>query len=289
MKRILFFLRSYSLGLRLPVLFLLLFEKVLNSRLRRMIFGNSLVESRSILGFILDNHGKITPLKNGMLVNWNCHGKVMEMFLRWSSSDFAVFEQVIIKEEYSPIVHKIKKMNQECAVIVDVGANIGCAGILFSAFFPNAFIVAIEPDPANYIQLQSNFKRNLKGRYALLKKALWHETTMLNIKNNFKDGRDWSKSVENEPGEVRGTTLRAIIDSHNLRGIDLLKIDIEGAEKHLFKDIEFEQVLLKVKFLAMEVHDVNDEKTISRRLENLNYDLFNDGETLFAVNQKMFL
>src|SRR5580658_8763013 len=62
-----------------------------------------------------------------------------------TSSDTAVFRQVFIEQEYLPIydIPNVKR-------ILDLGANTGMATVAFLNRFPDAEIVALEPDAENH-------------------------------------------------------------------------------------------------------------------------------------------
>jgi FkbM family methyltransferase len=285
MKRFFFLLKAFPAKFRLKILFLLAVERVISPTLRYRVFANFLIESRSIVGYIFTNHGKVVPYSDGMDVTWMMNGREYSMLLRWHSSDFLAFEQVIIREEYLPIVEKLSQSGAECSVIVDAGANIGCSSIYFASFFKQATIVAIEPDPQNFIQLNTNVRRNLSAKYVLLEKALWHKAGQFRMNNKFKDGRNWSMSIDHEVGATEATTLSAITTDLRIQTIDLLKVDIEGAEKELIANDAFLHQLKQTRFLAMEVHEAEDVETFTTNLRSIHYEVFSRKETLFGVNK----
>src|SRR5438128_3211500 len=64
------------------------------------------------------------------------------IMLRSGTSDLATFEQIFVWEDYDlPMIGMPE-------LIIDGGANIGCATIYFANRFPNARIIAVEPDEA---------------------------------------------------------------------------------------------------------------------------------------------
>ena len=73
--------------------------------------------------------------------------------IRTGTSDLAIFDEVVIDHGYR------FPLDQEPQVIVDAGANIGMATLWFKARWPNAMVIAIEPDASNFALLE----RNLKG------------------------------------------------------------------------------------------------------------------------------
>src|ERR1700730_4260267 len=62
-----------------------------------------------------------------------------------TSSDSAVFRQIFIEQEYQSLFGM-----PDVKCILDLGANTGLASVAFLNRFPNAQVVAVEPDPDNY-------------------------------------------------------------------------------------------------------------------------------------------
>src|SRR6478735_7707633 len=84
------------------------------------------------------------------LVSGNIRNYKHPIYLRNGSSDVHVFSQVIYDREYE-LKYRVKP-----TVIVDCGANIGLATIFFKNKFPDATIIAVEPESSNFKVLQKN-------------------------------------------------------------------------------------------------------------------------------------
>jgi hypothetical protein len=107
----------------------------------------------------------ISPLLHRWLVRTK-KSKWISIRLRPRTSDLSVFNQVFIEEEYmfSRIkrTEEIKKYQDgilgrgERPLIIDCGAYIGLSGIYFKGLFPNAMVLAVEPDPENFESLKRN-------------------------------------------------------------------------------------------------------------------------------------
>ncbi|MCF8044280.1 MAG: FkbM family methyltransferase [Desulfarculaceae bacterium] len=166
--------------------------------------------------------------------------------LRSFSSDIDVFEQIFIDEDYRFDV------NFEPKTIVDAGANIGLSAIYFALAFPGADIMALEPESTNYELLETNTEEF--PHITPIKKGLWYKNSRLNITN--PDEAKFSFSLEENdksPDAVDGVTVDSLIQEHGLETIDILKIDIEGAEKEVFA--EKPAWLSRVKIIFIELHD----------------------------------
>src|SRR4029077_9668049 len=83
-------------------------------------------------------------------LNWKKKIKmpnIPAMHLRNGSSDLPVFRQIFMDYEYA-----LHLNTSSVRTIIDGGANIGLAGVYFSSQYPQAKIIGIEPDDANYQQ-----------------------------------------------------------------------------------------------------------------------------------------
>lgn len=173
--------------------------------------------------------------------------------LRIPSSDLSTYKQIFIKQEYD---FTVKSQPQ---IIVDAGANIGLASIYFANKYPNAKIIAIEPEQSNFKLLKNNIAPYFN--IITLQAALWHKNEEINL---FDPGRGkWGFMVEkkNESESLSGgiyhavtaMTLDKVMENYNLEKIDILKIDIEGAEKEVFSDSS--SWIEKVDSIIIELHD----------------------------------
>jgi FkbM family methyltransferase len=137
--------------------------------------------------------------------------------------------------------------------ILDCGANVGLASLFFRRAYPQARITAFEADPALHAILSANLRANgasdIESRHA----ALWTSTGTLTF---HCEGSD-SGMIGSLPGAVDAPSMQ--VPSLRLRDvldegpIDLLKLDIEGAEDPVLADCE--PVLHRVKALVMDLHE----------------------------------
>ena len=68
------------------------------------------------------------------------------------SSDPQVFDQIFINGDLASLIGRVG----DARTIIDLGANIGFASIVFLNSFPNAFVLAVEPDPKNAVMCACN-------------------------------------------------------------------------------------------------------------------------------------
>jgi FkbM family methyltransferase len=133
--------------------------------------------------------------------------------------------------------------------ILDCGANIGLSVIYFKRLYPQAQITTFEADPDICKILAENVAAQGINDVTIVNKAVWNEETTLTF---FKEGGDGGRIEEARDGraaiKVPTTRLKPYMD----RDIDFLKIDIEGAEYEVLKDISPD--LSRVKNIFVEYH-----------------------------------
>lgn len=132
--------------------------------------------------------------------------------------------------------------------ILDCGANVGVSCLYFRKRFPNARITAFEPDPEIFAYLQSNLASAGCLGVELIPKGVWSSNTTLRFQS---EGADAGR-IGNEEGktviEIPTVRLRDFLN----KSVDLLKIDIEGAETEVILDIA--PCLGKVRNIFVEYH-----------------------------------
>jgi FkbM family methyltransferase len=140
--------------------------------------------------------------------------------------------------------------------IIDCGANIGLSVIYLKHNFPGAEIVAFEPDSANFDLLSRNVHAMGFDHITLRKEAVWKKNTVLHFSGRGStDSRIESESNSGSV-EVQAVRLRDLLT----RKVDFLKIDIEGAEIDVLKDLDGH--LQQVNNMFVEYHgtfEQNDE------------------------------
>lgn len=210
--------------------------------------------------------------------------------LRSKGSDWNVFKQIFQYQEYKSLVKTLQLNQVEPTVILDLGANIGLTTLYFKKFFPNAEVICLEPDRKNFAQLSLNTATLAK--VTLINAAVWNKCAPLIEDNAFRGGDDWSKSYKEEnkditSTQIEGITIHNILKQHNKNHIDVLKIDIEGAERFIFNESSSDLSFLTVtRVIALEIHDeFNIRETINQILKNYGFILFEAGELTIGIKK----
>lgn len=150
---------------------------------------------------------------------------------RYGTSDASVFWQVFVCEDYAPVCHG------DANVIVDCGANVGYTSAYLASRYPGARVLAIEPDAANCAMVARNLA-SYGSRITVINKAIWSTPGPLKLVAPEAARGEWGIQVRAcAPGEapdVDATTIPELMQHAGIREIDILKVDIEGAELALF-------------------------------------------------------
>jgi FkbM family methyltransferase len=175
------------------------------------------------------------------------------VYLRLRTTDVSVFEEIIINSEYSIGPSRPPR------TIVDAGANIGLTSVFFANKFPHATIVAVEPERSNFEMLKTNVAPY--SNIVPFHSALWKEDTLLTLSDPGM-GHWGYQTREKRHGDtadrgVPGTTVEGLMKRHGWEFIDILKIDIEGAEKEVFEASA--AWIDRVGIIIVELHDRSKE------------------------------
>lgn len=195
------------------------------------------------------------------------------IFVRPGTADIRVVLNNVIREQYGKIKFKNKPK-----VIVDAGAYIGDTSAYFLSKFESARVVSLEPDIRNY----KIAKRNLnpyEDRVKLLNKGLYSEEAMMGI-----SGEGTGVSLSEEGSDVECLSMKELMSELSTNRVDLLKMDIEGAEKDIFSSKNLEWIN-KVHNLIVEVHDKNFEKDLVKLLSKKSYNLRKHRSVLYFTKK----
>jgi len=159
------------------------------------------------------------------------------------------FDILFLSQEYRFLPRSLRPR------IVDCGSNIGLSVLWFKHQFPDATIVAFEPDPAAFAVLMRNVARNRWSGVELRNEAV---CASAGRKPFFYDpARPGSvlMSLRRECGLPGSEEVAGVRLSQFLQGeVDLLKLDVEGAEVEVVEDLAANGCLPLVRALVLEYH-----------------------------------
>lgn len=150
--------------------------------------------------------------------------------------------------------------------ILDCGANIGLASLYFARRYPRARITAFEPDPTLAELCRRNLAANGASRVELVEAALWREDGPVRF---VQEGTD-SGTIASLGARVDGPVLQ--VSGRRLRHwleapVDILKLDIEGAEFDVLDDSR--DALSAVRCLILDLHEFDPSHRQTGRIFDL--------------------
>lgn len=167
-------------------------------------------------------------------------------------SDTSVIDEIFVDRLYRCVEDIIPELNNP---ILDIGAHIGLFSIYARILNPEIDIIALEPEPTNFDILKINIKQNHTKNITSRQIALTHTDDKKIPLYISADSHNHSTTSPNhsttEPLRPRrislgrinhimvpATTLDKVISKYNLDTIGLLKMDIEGAEYEILKNMK---------------------------------------------------
>lgn len=181
-------------------------------------------------------------------------GTVRRVTVRPSTGDLFILYEIMAREIYRVAAATLDPSSVK--TVVDCGANIGMSALYFASRYPSARIISIEPDPANFELLVHNTRD--EPRIAAVRAAV--VGTPQGPVRLTQDRPAWGNRIADAGGgsagiEVRTLTMGQVMAEHAISSIDLLKVDIEGAEQQMFSEPGF---LDCVRYVLIELHEPYD-------------------------------
>jgi FkbM family methyltransferase len=214
--------------------------------------------------------------------------------LRRKSTDLSVFTQVFLNQEYRPVVDFIDKhwSRERVLEIVDAGGYTGMTTIYFHQFFQKARVVILEPNARNFELLKRHIEVNHLENVFPICAGLWNTDTKLAEGEKFRDGGEWSFSVRPAGGAdeevVDGISLDSLMKRYAMDSVDILKMDVEGAEREIFQDEEqVSRLLSRARCLAIEIHEEYDKGgRLQELLRKNSFEWIKSGELTIGYNTR---
>jgi len=166
-------------------------------------------------------------------------------------SDLSVIDEFFVDKMYRSIDSIIPNLENP---ILDIGAHIGMFSLYASTLNPEIKIIALEPEPDNFELLKENLKTNHCKNVITKQVALTHtQETKTNLYISKDTHTHSIVSKTDSSIEVNTTTLGKLITQNKLEKISLLKMDIEGAEFEIIKNLS-DETWNKIQYLVIEYH-----------------------------------
>lgn len=183
--------------------------------------------------------------------------------MRTFSGDIDIFYEIFWKKTY--VIPENIATN--FTTIVDLGAHIGLTAIDFALHYPQAKILAVEASEKNFNLLRSNTSRF--SNITCIHAAAYPHNGSVRFNS---DGISYNSKISDSGLEVRAISVQSLIKEHGIERINLLKIDIEGAEELLLQHQN--TWLNSVDHIIIEIHAHYSINHLRRDLEPFGFTVY---------------
>lgn len=169
-----------------------------------------------------------------------------------------LYREIFMDEQYKFVSNKSKPL------IIDCGSNIGVAVLYFKKLFPESRIIAFEPNPHTFRLLEKNISVNNLKNVETHNKALWHEETVISFFIDENVGTLLGSVRKDRGGDhelkIRTEKLSDLLAQYDK--VDMLKMDVEGAEINVIDDLKRNNMIQKADRYIIEYHhNISDDKS----------------------------
>lgn len=233
--------------------------------------------------YLLKNDIKAIPLHQkylyASLINYIKIPKYYLLF--WD--DIIVFREIFIEKSYEK-EFIVKKGD----VILDIGASIGWYSCKMSDLVgETGKIIAIEPNPDNFYYLKKNIEKNNLKNIIPLNIGVWSSKRKMNLTSNkygslleYLQKSDDLKYCQSKIN-VELNTIDNIVLDLKLEKINLIKMDIEGAEIEAIKGAK--NALTRSKNICLifsayhkDISGIESYRTLFPILKKMKFKIFNE-------------
>jgi len=186
-----------------------------------------------------------------------------------------LFDQIFIWREYATKIHS------ETPLIIDCGSNIGLSVIFFKREYPLSRIIAFEPDKETFGFLKDNIQRNNLGNIKIHNSAVYDVVGTINFYSDLDRksfvGMSTTKRLAEKNLRLKVTKVPSVLLSDYFsEPVDLLKMDIEGSELKVFRELHYKRKLCLVKQMFIEYHHdmTNPDNSLGKLLSILELEKF---------------
>jgi FkbM family methyltransferase len=182
---------------------------------------------------------------------WIDRDRPTTLTLRPFAGDLFVLYEVLAFNAYHIAPSLLPAENVR--VIVDCGANIGVTSLFLAARYPRARILSVEPHPENFALL----KTNVESIPRILPIRACVTGTSQNVVRFTADQAAWGNRIATDANTdansvwVPAITIEELCKRNGIEKIDLLKLDIEGAEQQVLENGTF---LARTENIVVELH-----------------------------------
>ena len=177
--------------------------------------------------------------------------RLLEYEVSYFNADtlFALFRDLFLARVYEA------HFDNDRPIIIDCGSNIGMSIFFFKTMYPGAQIVGFEPNPVQFDLLSKNIEINELTDTMVLQKAVSDSRGTIDFFLNENDPGSLNMGLVQRNSEAPKISVECeLLSDHISDPVDLLKLDIEGAEESVLRDLERSGKLQSIKLIVCEYH-----------------------------------
>ena len=171
--------------------------------------------------------------------------------------DFTIFYEVerfindvIVKKEYQKYLDKSNILKQKDLKVIDLGCNIGVFS--FYIYDKASIIYAVDLSSGCIELLKQTINFNKFDKIKPICQAIAGANKKVNVTSI--ESTNGGNCINTGSFKTNAITLAQLFKNNNIEYIDLLKIDIEGAEYEVFEATDFKDIRDKIKVIIGECH-----------------------------------
>ena len=191
--------------------------------------------------------GRLKSLKKKLFSEPFCTGgteNVLNFKLKYNNGPNLYMQY---KDEFINQIYKFNSTRLD-PIIIDGGSNIGLSLLYFKTLYKESRIISFEPDPEIFKILQDNVKNNKLEKISLHQKGLGIENCDIFFKQDGMAGG--SVSMKGSGIEIKMVRLSEYINEP----IDFLKLNIEGQEHDVIKELFTSKKIQNINEMVIEYH-----------------------------------
>jgi FkbM family methyltransferase len=250
-------------------------QRILPSRVFGAVFGvYSSVKTAAYIG--IDEFRRLRRVAKGVsekLAEFHFPGTAHPVYVRPGGTDAGIAEATLVRQYHGCLRPKFP-----VSLIIDAGAYAGYTSVFFANRYPDAEIIALEPDAENYSLAKMNLSP-YHQRVKLLNAAVWYKSGPIRV---LPTGRsDSTRVAENiddlEGYSCLGVDMMTLLKQSGQDRISIFKCDIEGAEEFIFNE-DADLWIENTDSIFMEIHGVKAYDAVYSTMRRHPFKVFTNRE-----------
>lgn len=184
--------------------------------------------------------------------------------IRRKSTDLMALTHVWLIEEYKKPDFKIKEND----VVIDIGAHIGLFTLHASQFCTEGTIYSFEPVKENYELLLENIRLNGLEQVKTFNLAVSNSNEPIKLFINDDESGHSMFSESSQSTMIDSISLQNVFDSNQIKQCNFLKLDCEGAEYEIMKNLPLEYYD-KIDKIIIEYHMADSHPELLNELKKI--------------------